>query len=198
MIGIVLVRSRCLISSAVSNPSMPGIWTSSRITAKSSRCSRMRSASAAGPGASRARGRAARGSPRARAGSAGGRRRAGATAQTSSGGRHLREPAELDEQRGDLVDRRNARRRHARRAPHAASRRARPSRGPGRRPRRRARRCARGRSRRRRSHRSGRLRRTAHGMPRRRVSRSTSIDGRAYCTGSSVDSASLPCSTSRW
>ena len=46
MIGIVLVRSRCLITSAASKPSMPGIWTSSRITAKSSRCSRMRSASA--------------------------------------------------------------------------------------------------------------------------------------------------------
>ena len=49
MIGIVLVRSRCLITSAASNPSMPGIWTSSRMTAKSSRFRRMRSASAADP-----------------------------------------------------------------------------------------------------------------------------------------------------
>ena len=36
MIGTARVRSRSLISSAVSKPSSPGIWTSSRITAKSS------------------------------------------------------------------------------------------------------------------------------------------------------------------
>jgi hypothetical protein len=33
MIGIWDVRSRPLMNSAVSNPSIPGIWTSSRIAA---------------------------------------------------------------------------------------------------------------------------------------------------------------------
>ena len=36
MIGVCRVRSRCRIRSAVSKPSMPGIWTSIRISAKSS------------------------------------------------------------------------------------------------------------------------------------------------------------------
>ena len=44
MIGIERVRSRALISRAVSKPSSPGIWTSSRIAAKSS-CSSALSAS---------------------------------------------------------------------------------------------------------------------------------------------------------
>ena len=47
MIGTSRVRSRCLISAAVSKPSMPGIWTSSRITAKS--CVEQRSRSACSP-----------------------------------------------------------------------------------------------------------------------------------------------------
>ena len=70
------VRSRCLISSAVSKPSMPGIWTSSRMTAKSSAGAALRAPRRPSARA-RAAGRAARGSPRARRGSRAGRRRAG-------------------------------------------------------------------------------------------------------------------------
>ena len=50
MIGMSRVRSRRLMCAAVSKPSMPGIWTSSRITAKSSASSAL-SASSPGRGA---------------------------------------------------------------------------------------------------------------------------------------------------
>ena len=54
MIGVCCERSRSRISAAVSKPSMPGIWTSIRMTAKSS--SRMRS-SASSPERARTRSR---------------------------------------------------------------------------------------------------------------------------------------------
>ena len=108
------MRSRCLISSAVSKPSMPGIWTSSRITAKSSSSS-CRSASSPELARDELAGRAARGSPRARAGSPGGRRRAGRwPAARHRRGARLRRPA-ASTQRRDLRERRRTRRRRRRR-----------------------------------------------------------------------------------
>ena len=135
------VRSRCLISSAVSKPSSPGIWTSSRITAKSSCAAGTRSASSPDVRADelvaeRLEDRLEReqvlrrSSTRSSDGIS-----AGALAQLRSS---------VDEQRRDLARAAGralaARRARARRA---ASRRARPSPGPGRSRRRRARAIAR-------------------------------------------------------
>jgi hypothetical protein len=52
MIGVVRLRSRPRMNLAVSKPSMPGIWTSSRTTAKSSSSSAL-SASSPEPAARR-------------------------------------------------------------------------------------------------------------------------------------------------
>ena len=133
------MRSRCLISAAVSKPSSPGIWTSSRITAKSSRGA----ARAAPPRPSRRRrasGRAARGSPRARAGSRG----RSSTSRTFAGGIGLtrRSSRPCGRRRAsdgpDLLERQDARRRARARAPRRHLARARPSPGPARSRRRRA------------------------------------------------------------
>ena len=191
MIGIVLVRSRCLISSAVSNPSMPGICTSSRITAKSL-VSRRRSASSPERRGHELvperledrlqREQVLRAVVDEQQGSI---RPSPRSAQLVSSGRDLRD-------RSDPCRRRRAR---ARRAGISA-------------------RCAvagswtiavppgSGRAQ---AERTVVIRAGEHdayaalAVGRRRPSRSsTSIDGRAYCTGSSVDNANRPGSTSRW
>ena len=69
MIGVCRERSRWRISAAVSNPSMPGIWTSSRMTAKSWSSSRLSASAPDWPGPGSGRGR--RGWPPARGGSPG-------------------------------------------------------------------------------------------------------------------------------